>query len=79
MRKIKFVEKNKNLAENVRRRKGKIELKGYRIFETVRGSNSGGGLLNACLASLEPLQVHEGDDECELLVIQTAISDINIR
>ena len=44
------------LQEAKLRRKSQINLPGYRIFTTIRG-DQGGGLLIACLVTLDPIHV----------------------
>ena len=66
------------IQETKSRRKSQIVLKGYKIFELVRGDN-GGGLMIACLASLKPILIFEGDCECEVLVIEIKMSNDVIR
>ena len=66
------------IQETKLKRKAQIQLKGYRLYETVRGDN-GGGLLIAALVSLEPVLIYEGDCECEVLVVQVTIDNMHIR
>ena len=53
-------------------------IDGYRCFTTVRGDD-GGGLLVACITSLDPTLVFEGDCECEVLVIQARLGNQLLR
>jgi hypothetical protein len=67
------------VQETKLKKKSPVDLiKGYRTFTTVRGDN-GGGLMIACLASLDPVMVYEGDSECEVLVVQIALESKLIR
>ena len=66
------------IQETKIKRKSQIKLEGYRCFTTIRGDN-GGGILIACLSSLGPVLVFEGDAECEVLVVQTTINNTAIR
>ena len=56
------------LQETKIKRKSQITLKGYRTFSTV-GGDSGGGVLIACLCSLDPVLIFEGNSESEVLVV----------
>ena len=58
--------------------KSLLTLGGYRCFATVRG-DSGGGLLIACLTSLKPTLIFEGDCECEVLVVQVVVGNKLLR
>jgi hypothetical protein len=66
------------IQETKFKRKSQIELQGYRCFQTIRG-DSGGGLLIACVVALDPVLIHEGDPECEVLVVQITLKNKNIR
>ena len=66
------------IQETKFKRKSQIELKGYRCFPTIRG-DSGGGLLIACVVDLDPVLIHEGDPECEVLVVQITLKNKKIR
>ena len=48
------------IQETKFKKKSQIELKGYRVFPTIRGDN-GGGLLVAGLIPLDPVLIFEGD------------------
>ena len=66
------------IQETKAKRKGQFDLKGYRQYETVRGDN-GGGLLLACISSIQPVLIFEGECECEILVVQVKVGDYLIR
>ena len=66
------------IQETKIRRKSQISLQGYRCFPTVRG-DSGGGVLVAALASLDPVLIFEGDSECEVIVIEIRLEKKRIR
>ena len=67
------------IQETKIKRKSQIDLTGYKCFPTVRGDN-GGGVLIACIRSLDPVLIHEGDAECEVMVVQIKVNnDQNIR
>ena len=59
-------------------RKSQAKIEGYRSFPTVRG-DSGGGVLIACLPSLDPVEIFEGDSECEVLVMQIKVGNNPMR
>ena len=62
------------IQETKIKQKSQIDLAGYRCFPSVRG-DSGGGVLIACVSSLDPVLIHEGDAECEVMVVQIKIND----
>ena len=66
------------IQETKLKKKSSVKLQGYRCFDTVRG-DSGGGLLVACLAALDPVMVYEGDSECEVLVVKLSVKKKQIR
>ena len=66
------------IQETKLRRKGQINLQGYRCYLTIRG-DSGGGILVACQTALDPVLIFEGDNECEVCVVQIALRNKNIR
>ena len=67
------------IQETKLKRKSQVSLPGFKCFPTIRG-DSGGGILIACKHSLEPVLIHEGDSECEVLVVQIKLSNqMNIR
>ena len=66
------------IQETKLKKKSLVTLQGYRCFDTVRG-DSGGGLLVACLAALDPVMVYEGDSECEVLVVKLSVDKKQIR
>ena len=60
------------------KRKSQIELSGYQTYPTIRG-DSGGGIMIACLSSLDPVLIYEGDAECEVLVVQVTLKSKPLR
>ena len=66
------------IQETKLKRKSMMKLKGYRCYPTVRG-DSGGGLMVACLAALDPVLVYEGDSECEVLAVEISLKQKKIR
>ena len=66
------------IQETKIKRKSQIELKGYRVFPTVRG-DCGGGLIIACLSSLDPVLTFEGDAECEVLAVHVTLKSKPLR
>ena len=66
------------IQETKIRRKSQINLQGYRCFPTVRG-DSGGGILIAGLATLDPVLIFEGDSECEVLTVEVTLQKKRIR
>ena len=66
------------IQETKAKRKSQLKFEGYRSFATIRG-DSGGGLLIACISSLKPVQIFEGDCETEVLVIEATIGPKTVR
>ena len=66
------------IQETKLKRKSQFNCDGYRSFPTIRG-DSGGGLLISCLSSLDPVLIFEGSSECEVLVVQIKLNDMQIR
>ena len=60
------------------KRKSQIELSGYQTYPTIRG-DSGGGIMIACLSSLDPVLIFEGDAESEVLVVQVTLKSKPLR
>ena len=67
-----------NLQETKLRFKGTIQLEGYQIFENIR-KGFGGGLLTAIDKDLKPVLISAGNDDVEMIVVQVAIGDKQIR
>ena len=66
------------IQETKIKRKSQIGLKGYEIYPTFRGDN-GGGVMIACLSSLDPVLIFEGEAECEVLVVQVTLKSKPLR
>ena len=60
-------------------KKGQVKFEGYEAFEQVRKSRSGGGLLLMVRKSFDPVLIHEGDEDNEILVVQGKVGKLNIR
>ena len=67
------------LQETKLRKMGKLQYKGYTIFELIRKQSAGGGLAILTKSDLEPIWVSEGDDEVEILVIEVHIENYPIK
>ena len=65
------------IQESKARRKGKIKLNNYTIFEKIRKQNNGGGLLTAVHSSLKPVSI--SDDDEEILVVEANINNSMVR
>ena len=66
------------IQETKLKRKTQCPLDGYEPFHSIRG-DSGGGILVACKFNLSPTRIFEGDKECEVLVVQIKMAEIDIR
>ena len=58
---------------------GTIQLEGYQVFERIRKSQGGGGLLTAVRSNLHPVLITSGSDETEILSVQVEVAGQNIR
>ena len=68
------------IQESKLTRTGQIKLKGYQIFEKIRPSGQGGGLLTAVDEDLLPVLVSTGsEEETELITIQVRVGKHDIR
>ena len=67
------------IQESKARRKGKIKLNNYTIFEKIRKQNNGGGLLTAVHSSLKPVSISDDDDDEEILVVEANINNSMVR
>ena len=66
------------IQESKARRKNKLNLNNYIIFELIRKDNGGGGLLTAVHKSLSPVSV-SNEDEQEILVVEANLSNSKVR
>ena len=66
------------IQESKCKRKNKISHPDYIVFEHVRKSSGGGGLLTAVHKSLKPVSVSD-EDEIEILVVQGNIKNNAVR
>ena len=67
------------LQETKVKNKGSIKVKGYQIFEKTRNGKGGGGLLTAVDEDLEPVLVSTGQDDVEILTVETKLGNSKIR
>ena len=68
-----FVEETKLKEE------GKLKLENFVLFELVRESKDGGGLLLGCVKELKPVLVHKGNDEVEAISVDIFVKSMSIR
>ena len=66
------------LQEIKQSKAGNFKLDGFQIFERVRDSN-GGGLMTISDVKLDPILVHVGSDNNEILTIEVNIEGNNVR
>ena len=67
------------IQESFMKKPGQIKIPGYQIFEKVRETKNGGGLLSAITEDLEPVLVDYTDHESEMLSVQINVNDLKIR
>ena len=78
-----MVNKIKPLIWNIQETKSLIEgglkIKGFRIFEHIRSSlTGGGGLAMGCSINLRPVLTRNGGDEAEALSVNVKIGKIEV-
>ena len=66
------------IQETKLRQKNLIKIEGYRIFEKQR-IGFGGGVLTAVAEELEPVLISDGEEENEILVVQSKVGKENVR
>ena len=66
------------IQESKTKRKNKVKLKNYAIFEKIRTNCGGGGLLTAVHKNLEPVSVGDDTDD-EVLVIEAKLANKKVR
>ena len=55
-------------------RKGKFQLDGFEIFESIRKIKKDGGTLVGVHKALKPMLIQEYNDEFELIIVEIAVS-----
>ena len=68
-----FVEESKLKEE------GKIKLENYVVFELVRETKEGGGLMLGCVKELKPALVRKGNDDVEAMSVDIFVKSMKIR
>ena len=66
------------LQETHYRKKGKLSIENWEIFDSIGSKASGGSMLGAQKA-LNPILVEEYNEEFELLVVEANINDLEVR
>ena len=66
------------VQETKAKRKNKIKMDDYTVFELIRKDMNGGGLLTAIHKSLKPVSV-SNDDEEEILVVEANLAKSKAR
>ena len=67
------------IQESKAKRKNKLKLDGYVIFEKLRKDACGGGLLTAVHRNLDPVSVGDGNEEVEVLVVEAKLQSKKVR
>ena len=67
------------VQESKYKEEGKLKLDNFEIFESVRESRDGGGLVLGCLRELEPVLVSKGDEEVEAMSVDISVKKMRIR
>ena len=58
---------------------GKLKLDNYVIFELVRESRDGGGLVLGCVKELKPVLVRRGNNDIEAMSVDIFVRTMSIR
>ena len=66
------------IQESHFRKKGKLKVDNFEIFEAIRNKESGGSIIGAH-KSLNPILISEHSDEFELLVVEIQVKNKDIR
>ena len=66
------------IQESKARKKNKLKLDDYTVFEHIRKNSGGGGLLTAVHSSLKPVSI-SNDDEEEILVVEANLPNSKVR
>ena len=67
------------VQESKYKEEGKLKIDNFEIFESVRKSRDGGGLVLGCLRELEPVLVSKGDEEVEAMSVEISVKQMRIR
>ena len=68
------------IQETKARKLGSVKLEGYQIFEKIRITGGGGGLLTAVDQNINPVLISTGKDEdTEIITVQAKVGRHNIR
>ena len=67
------------IQESKAKRKNKIKLDDYVIFEKLRKESGGGGLLTAVHRNLDPVSVGDGNEDDEVLVVEANLQSKKVR
>ena len=67
------------VQESKYKEEGKLKLDNFEIFESVRESRDGGGLVLGCLRELDPVLVSKGDEEVEAMSVDISVKKMRIR
>ena len=61
------------------RQRGSFQIRGYQVFEKIRTSTLGGGLLTAVNQNLNPFEIESQNEEAEILVVQFQLEEMKVR
>ena len=64
---------------NIKRKASLSYVDNFEIFESVRESRDGGGLVLGCLRELDPVLVSKGDEEVEAMSVDISVKRMRIR
>ena len=67
------------LQETKVSKKGSIKIPGYQIFEKLRNKRGGGGLMTVVDEDLEPVLVSCGNEDIDVIAVQTKVGNNRIR
>ena len=67
------------LQETQFRTKGRLKIKDFIIFETIRKNKEKGGSMTGVHQSLEPVLIEEYSDQFELIVVEIKVAGKEVR
>ena len=67
------------LQETKAKRKNKVKLNNYVLFEQIRSNSAGGGLLTAVHHSLKPVCISNYEDSDEIMTVEATLKGAKVR
>ena len=67
------------VQESKFKEEGKLKIENYVIFDLVRDSREGGGLVLGCVKELKPVLVRKGNEDVEAMSVDIFVKSMKIR